>query len=147
MLLFLQFLNPFTLQSFGHVPANMVYKRCSALHDSRDCLLEFLGTMVATSNSVSGFVNVVLYGLYNILKPSIGRLLSAHALFFAHCRFGGRAGYHAMLIRPRRSLWHGQRRAPSKRWGSLRQTPVGSIAGAVAVVDGSTDLVVEVEDG
>ena len=47
--------------------------------------------MVATSNSVSGFVNGLFYGLYNILKPFIGRLLSAHALLLAHSRFGGRA--------------------------------------------------------
>jgi hypothetical protein len=31
------------------------------------------------------------------LKPFIGRLLSAYAIFLAHCRFGGRATYQGQL--------------------------------------------------
>jgi len=36
MFVFLERLNPFILQSCGHVPANVIYKRGSALRDSRD---------------------------------------------------------------------------------------------------------------
>ena len=54
--------------------------------------------MVATSNSVSGFVYVLFYGLYNILKLFIGRLLSAHGMFLAHGRFDGRAT-HQIKVR------------------------------------------------
>src|SRR6516165_2352529 len=64
--------------------------------------------MVATSNSVSGFVNVLFYRRYNILKPFIGRLLSAHAVVFGTLPDWRSSAFHALVTRPCQS------RSPTK---------------------------------